>query len=55
MGLIYGYIHGLSVDVSMVVSHSHMGDAYTDIIVRIIVFVVVYVGKSYFWSIGYFH
>ena len=30
----------------MVVSHSHMGDAYTDIIIRIIVFVVVYVGKS---------
>ena len=46
MGLIYGYIHGLSVEVSMVVSHSHMDDAYTDIIVRIIVFVVVYVGKS---------
>ena len=30
----------------MVVSHSHMGDAYTDIKIRIIVFVVVYVGKS---------
>ena len=46
MGLIYGYIHGLSVDVSMVVNHSHMDDAYIDIIVRIIVFVVVYLRKS---------
>ena len=47
MGLIYGYIHGLSVDVSMVVNHSHMDDAYIDIIVRIIVFVVVYLRKSF--------
>ena len=46
MGLIYGYIHGLSVDVSMVVNHSHMDDAYIDLIVRIIVFVVVYLRKS---------
>ena len=30
----------------MVVSHSHMGDAYTYIIVLIIVFLVVCVGKS---------
>ena len=46
MGLIYGYIHGLSVDVSMVVNHSHMDDAYIDLIVRIIIFVVVYLRKS---------
>ena len=46
MGLLYGYIHGLSVGVSIVVNHSHMDDAYIDIIARIIVFVIVYVGKS---------
>ena len=45
-GLIYGYIHGLSVDVSMVISHSDMDDAYTDVIVHVIVVGVAYVGKS---------
>ena len=32
--------------VSIVVNHSHMDDAYIDIIVRITVFVVVYLRKS---------